>query len=86
MTGLPEGFEMTVNRSLTEPIMFAGVPKAFALLLWTGALCIILGLYQLWFLPVAIALHVLFAALTKRDPHFFEIFLRAIRRQRPLVP
>jgi type IV secretion system protein VirB3 len=47
---------------------------------------IILGLYQIWFLPVQIGLHVLFAALTKRDPLFFEVFLRAMRAQRRLEP
>lgn len=86
MPPLPEGFEVTVHRSLTEPIMFAGLPKSFALLLWTLSLCIVLGLYQIWFLPITIVLHLFFAALARRDPYFFDIFLRAIRAQARLDP
>jgi type IV secretion system protein VirB3 len=86
MDSLPEGFEVPIHRSLTEPILVAGLPRGFAFLLWTPGMVIILGLYQLWFLPLQLALHFLFAALTKREPHFFEIFLRAIRAHRRLEP
>ena len=86
MPPLPEGFEVAIHRSLTEPILIAGLPRRFAILLWTPGMVIILGLYQLWFLPIQIALHLLFAALTKRDPHFFEVFIRALRAQRRLDP
>jgi len=80
------GFEVPIHRSLTEPILVAGLPRRFAILLWTPGMVIVLGLYQLWFLPVAIALHVLFAALTRREPHFVEVFLRALRAQHRLEP
>jgi len=86
MSTLPDGFEMIVNRSLTEPILFAGLPKRLALGLWTISVCIILGLHQVWFLPIALALHALCVALTRRDPHFFEVFFRAVRHQRTLLP
>ena len=33
-TPLPEGFEVPIHRSLTEPLLFAGLPPTFALLLW----------------------------------------------------
>jgi type IV secretory pathway TrbD component len=77
---------MVVNRSLTEPITFAGLPKRFALLLWTVSTSIILGLHQVWFFPLSLALHGLFVAFTKRDPYFFEVFSRAIRHQKTLLP
>ncbi len=83
---LPEGFEVPIHRSLTEPILVAGLPRRFAILLWTPGMVIVLGLYQLWFLPVQIGLHILFAALPKRDPLFFEVVLRAVRAQRRLEP
>lgn len=82
----PEGYETVVNRSLTEPVMFAGLPKKFALLLWTFSFCIIIGLFQVWFLAVALLLHFVFVALARRDPLFFEVFLRALGRQKRLVP
>ena len=86
MTTLPEGFEVPIHRSLTEPILVAGLPRGFAFLLWTPGMVIILGLYQIWFLPVQIALHLLFVALTKREPYFFDVLLRALRAQRRLEP
>lgn len=85
-TDLPEGFEVVVNRSLTERIMFAGLPKRFALLLWTPSVALILGLYQLWVLPISVALHFLFVGFAKRDPYFFDVFRRAVRRQKSLLP
>src|ERR1017187_8821250 len=69
MTTLPEGFEVPIHRSLTEPLLFAGLPPTFALLLWTLGMAVILGLYQLWFIPIQLGLHLLFVHLTKNDPH-----------------
>jgi type IV secretion system protein TrbD len=86
MTSVPEGFEVPIHRSLTEPILVAGLPRRFAILLWTPGMVVVLGLYQIWFLPIAFALHAVFAGLTKRDPHFFEVFVRAMRAQRRLEP
>jgi type IV secretory pathway TrbD component len=86
MTPLPEGFEVPIHRSLTEPILVAGLPRGFAILLWTPGMVVILGLYQVWFLPVQLALHLLFVALTRHEPHFFEVFKRALRAQRRLEP
>jgi type IV secretion system protein TrbD len=86
MPAVPEGFEVPIHRSLTEPILVAGLPRRFAILLWTPGMVVVLGLYQIWFLPIALALHGVFAALTKRDPYFFEVFVRAMRAQRRLHP
>jgi len=85
-TPLPEGFEVPIHRSLTEPLLFAGLPPTFALLLWTLGMAVILGLYQLWFIPIQLGLHLLFVHLTKNDPRFFEVFTRALRAQRRLDP
>jgi type IV secretion system protein TrbD len=86
MAQLPEGFEVPIHRSLTEPILIGGLPRTFAILLWTPGMVVILGLYQLWFFPIQIALHLAFVYLAKRDPHFFEVFKRALRAQRRLEP
>ena len=77
---------MPIHRSLTIPLLVAGLPRRFAILLWTPGMVLILGLYQIWFLPIQIALHVAFVYLTKREPHFFEVFKRALRAQRRLEP
>ncbi len=86
MAQLPEGFEVPIHRSLTEPILIGGLPRNFAILLWTPGMVVVLGLYQLWFLPIQIALHLVFVYLTKREPHFVEVFKRALRAQRRMEP
>ncbi|HVV49361.1 MAG TPA: VirB3 family type IV secretion system protein [Polyangia bacterium] len=86
MPQLPEGFEVPIHRSLTEPILIGGLPRNFAILLWTPGMVVILGLYQLWFLPIQLAVHLVFVFLTRRDPDFFEVFKRALRAQRRLEP
>ena len=41
MPTLPDGFEVPIHRSLTEPILVAGLPRRFAILLWTPGMVII---------------------------------------------
>ena len=81
-----DGFEIPVHRSLTQPIMFAGLPRTFGLLMWTTVSALVLGLHQIWILPLGVVLHLLFAAVARRDPFFFDVFLRAIHAQRRLDP
>lgn len=63
-----------------------GLPRRVAILLWTVGLAVVFGLHQFWFIPLQLGLHSLCAALTKRDPLFFEVFRRAVRSQRRLEP
>ena len=63
-----------------------GLPAGFAILLWAPGMVIILGLYQIWFLPIQVVVHLVFAYLAHREPHFFEVFKRALRAQRRLEP
>jgi type IV secretion system protein VirB3 len=83
---LPEGFEVPVHRSLAEPLLIAGLPRTLAFLLWTVAAACVLGLRQFWILPIAIVTHLALAAITRRDPHFFDVFLRALKHQERLEP
>jgi type IV secretion system protein VirB3 len=83
---LSDGFEVPIHRSLTQPIMFAGLPRSFGQLLWTAIAAFVLGLHQVWILPVGLAMHAVFAAVARRDPFFFDVFLRAIHAQRRLEP
>ncbi|MBL4818867.1 MAG: VirB3 family type IV secretion system protein [Deltaproteobacteria bacterium] len=75
-----DGFEVPVHRSLTEPILFAGVPRKIAILngTWTAALT--LGAQSLIALPVGVAFHIVFALLTKIDPNFFDVLFSNLRR------
>lgn len=76
------GLEVPLHRSLTQPIMVAGLPRNLGLLLWTVTAAFALGLHQIWVLPVALLLHVVFAAMARRDPHFFDVIVRAVGQRR----
>lgn len=74
------GFSVPVHRALTEPILFGGAPRAFAILNGTLAGAIGLGL-QLWLVGIAIALlgHAAAVWAARRDPLFAEVGRRHLR-------
>jgi len=76
------GLEVPLHRSLTQPILLAGLPRRLALLLWTTAAAFALGLHQLWVAPIALVLHGIFAAMARRDPYFFDVITRAVGQRR----
>ena len=81
-----EGYEIPLHRSLTEVILLGGVPRTPAILLWTTSAAFGFGLQQIWVLPFAILMHVVLVALTRRDPFFFEVFIRALKSPKRLDP
>ena len=83
---LENGFEVPVHRSLTQPMMVAGLPRNLGILLWTTTAAFALGLHQLWVVPISVAVHAGLASAAKRDPYFFDVFLRAVRADRRLEP
>jgi type IV secretory pathway TrbD component len=72
-----EGFELVLHRSLTEPILIGGAPRAAAILIGTISAALALGL-RLWLpgLLLWIIGHGVAAWLAKRDPAFVEIAVR----------
>ena len=74
------GFTIPVHRALTEPILLAGAPRAFAILNGTLAGAIGLGL-QLWAAGIAIWLvgHLLAVWAARREPLFVEVGRRHLR-------
>jgi type IV secretion system protein TrbD len=82
----PSGFEVPLHRSLVEPMLLAGLPRTVALVPWTAVGAFVLGLHQVWVLPIGIVVHLAAAAVTKSDPHFFEILILAVKTQKPLDP
>ena len=79
---LDPGLEVPLHRSLTQPMLIAGLPRNLGLLLWTTTAAFALGLHQLWVLPLALLLHVMFAAMARRDPVFFDVIVRAVGQRR----
>lgn len=77
-----QGFEIPIHRSLTQPIMMAGVPREIAILNGTLTSAMVLGMHSILGLPVGIAIHLIAVAAAKRDPQFFATFRRQIKQKR----
>lgn len=73
----PEGFELVLHRSLTEPILIGGAPRAAAILIGTLSAAMALGL-RLWLVGLALWIlgHSMAVWLAKRDPAFVEVAIR----------
>jgi type IV secretion system protein VirB3 len=76
------GFAVPLHRSLTEPVLLAGAPRGFAILVGTLAAAIGLGL-RLWLagLIIAVACHAFAVWVTKRDPAFLTVLSRHSRHK-----
>jgi len=76
------GFEVPLHRSLTQPILMAGVPRAIAILNGTIAAALGLGL-QLWVAGLVLWLvgHTVAAFAAKRDPDFASVLARHLRQK-----
>jgi len=83
---IDDGFEVPIHRSLTQPILVAGLPRSLAFFLWIITAALGMGLHQIWVLPISLVLHMVFAAAAKRDPYFFDVLLRAVRARHRLLP
>lgn len=82
----PDGFKVPVHRALTVLIMMAGLPREVAILLWTFAAAVVLGLHQLWFLVIGIATHLGLAKIAKGEPYMLEILKRVLKDTQRLEP
>jgi type IV secretion system protein TrbD len=76
------GYEVTLHRALTEPILIAGSPRGFAILNGTLAAAISLGL-RLWLAGLAIWLagHGIAVWVTRKDPAFLSVLSRHARHK-----
>lgn len=79
---MTEGFEFPIFRSLTERILLGGVPRNFAIL--NGALAAAAGLYLHSWLALGICLAFYLGAriAAKKDPFFYEVFLRHLNTKK----
>lgn len=73
----PDGFELVLHRSLTEPILIGGAPRAAAILIGTLSAALALGL-RLWLAGLVLWVigHSAAVWLAKRDPAFVEVAIR----------
>jgi type IV secretion system protein VirB3 len=74
------GFEASLHRALTEPILLGGAPRSVAIVNGTLAAAVGLGL-QLWIpgLLIWAVAHAAAVWAAKRDPLFVEVVRRHLR-------
>jgi len=75
-----------VHRSVTQPLLIAGVPRGLALLNGTMAAALGLGGHQLWIFPLNLVIHLVCRALASKDPWFFDVFRGALHARHRLDP
>jgi type IV secretory pathway TrbD component len=79
MNGEPEGYEIPIFTSLTQPILMGGVPRSVAILNGTAAILISMPLGLPFIgIPLGITVHAISAYATKRDQYFFDVLKRHI--------
>lgn len=76
------GYRIKLHTSLVMPIMMAGAPRRFAILNGTLCAAVVLGLRAYYALPLFIILHFVAVVLAKRDPYFFDVLLRSLRKKK----
>jgi|WetSurMetagenome_2_1015567.scaffolds.fasta_scaffold271578_2 type IV secretion system protein TrbD len=76
------GYRIKLHNALITPILLAGAPRQFAIINATLGAAIVLGLHAIYLLPLFIVLHIVAVFLAKKDPYFFEIFLRHIKQKK----
>jgi type IV secretion system protein VirB3 len=76
------GFEVPLHRSLTEPILLGGAPRAVTISVGTAAAAIGLGL-QLWIpgLVVWLVGQTLAVWGARLDPQFMQVFARHVKHR-----
>lgn len=79
---LPDGFEVPLHRSLTEPMMMAGAPRSVAIAIGTLAAAVGIGL-QLWVAGIAVWIvgHGLAVWAARTEPQFPQVFARHIKHR-----
>ena len=75
-----------LHRSLTVPILTAGLPDNMAVTLWVAAAGLFIILHQPWVVLPALAFHIVGALVTRGDPHFFALLRPALQARRRLDP
>jgi type IV secretion system protein VirB3 len=82
MAALPDGYEVPLHRSLTEPILLGGAPRAVAISVGTLAAAVGIGL-QLWIvgLIVWLAGHALAVWAARADAQFPQVFGRHLKHR-----
>ncbi len=76
-----EGWELPVAQGLAEPVLLAGMPREYAIVMGTVALVLGLAL-RIWWLGIFwwAGAHALALYVARADKRFFEILRRHLAR------
>ncbi len=82
VAALPEGYEVPLHRSLTEPILLGGAPRPVAISVGTLAAAVGIGL-QIWLAGLLIWIigHSLAVWGARTDSQFPQVFARHIKHR-----
>lgn len=75
------GYRIKLHNALVTPILIAGAPRKFAILNGTFCAAMVLGLRAIYLLPLFVLFHIIAVVFTKKDPYFFEVMLRHLRKK-----
>lgn len=76
-----EGWDLPIAQGLAEPVLLAGMPREYAILMGTAALVLGLAL-RIWWLGLLwwAAAQAVGLYATRRDKRFFEVLRRHVAR------
>jgi type IV secretory pathway TrbD component len=74
-----EGFEVPVHTALSKPRLVAGIPRDVAVLNFTAAAALILGLQSWWSIPMYGVIHMAYVIATTYEPQWPEALRRNMR-------
>ena len=79
--GNREGWELPVAQALAEPVLLAGMPRDYAILMGTIALMLGLAL-RIWWLGLLwwAESHAVGLYVARQDKRFFDVLRRHLRR------
>jgi len=78
--------KVALHHAATERIMLGGLPRRVAILGGTVAASLVLGLHNLYVIPVIVVIYVILTVLYRYDPYFIEILLSHIKEDDYLYP
>lgn len=71
------GFQVPIRRALAERILIAGTSREIVILNVLSGILVIMFLHIWYFIFVNLIFHGIAVILTKKDPLFYEVFLKS---------
>lgn len=76
------GFRIKLHHAFIAPILLAGVPRRFGIVLWTICAAFVLGMQAWYVFPLFLIIHIIVALMVKHDPHLIDVVARHIHQKK----